>query len=433
MIPMRTHRHLFRSSLALAAAVLGHFAAYADDWPQWRGSNREGVWKETDALQTFPADSLPIRWRVPCGNGWSSPVIANGRVSLLDAVLESPKATERIRAFDAATGQELWKYEYEAKYPEWAFDPTQMMGPYSTTVADSGRVYSLGAIGQLHCLDAAGGHVVWSKDLTQEYQCESFSGCCPSPIIEGDLLIVVVGGKPDACIIAFDNTTGKEVWKALSDTWTYSSPIIITANGKRQLIEWTQGGVNSLDPATGAVYWRLPLVTSGDTTVPTPVRQGDHLLVSGLMLKLDPDRPAAEFDWPARRTVSNRTLSNTSTPVIQGDYVYSAKVGGLLVCLDARTGQQVWETDKVTDLAGGAAIHITLNGDSALLFNDRGELIRAKLTPEGYQELSRTRLIEPTFPFGGRNITWSAPSYANGHVFVRNHKELLCVSLEPTQ
>lgn len=421
------------SSFLIVTGALGSaMAVSAADWPQWRGPGRDAVWTETDIRQTFPADGLAVRWRQPCGNGWSSPVVADGRVFLLDAVLEKPTSTERIRAFDESTGELRWTHADDAKYPDWAFDPSQMMGPYSTPTVSEGRLYSLGATGRLNCLEAATGNVVWTRDLTALYEAESFSGCCPSPLIEGDLLIQVLGGKPDACIVAFNKNTGDEVWKSLSDTWTYSSPIVIAAGGKRQLIEWTQGGVNSLDPLTGAVYWRLPLITSGDTTVPTPVHRGALLLVSGLMVKLTDDPPGAEFLWPERRTVSNRTLSNTSTPVILGDYVYSARTGGRFVCLKAETGEQVWETDKVTDQAGGAAIQITPNGDSALLYTDRGELLRARLSPAGYEELSRTKLIEPTFPFGGRNVTWSLPAFANRHVLVRNHKELVRLSLEPS-
>jgi outer membrane protein assembly factor BamB len=114
---------------------------------------------------------------------------------------------------------------------------------------------------------------------------------------------------------------------------------------------------------------------------------------------------------------------------LQGDHLYSAKSSGELVCLEASTGKQVWESTRVTDLKNGASIHLTLNGNSVLLYTDKGELIRAQLTSQGYREMSRVALLEPTMPFGDRKVAWPPPAYANGHIFVRNGKELICASL----
>jgi hypothetical protein len=127
--------------------------------------------------------------------------------------------------------------------------------------------------------------------------------------------------------------------------------------------------------------------------------------------------------------LDRRILSNTSTPLLKGDYVYSAKSGGEFVCLDARSGEQVWATEKVTRLKSGASVHVTPNGDVAWLFTDEGDLIRARLTPKGYEELGRAHLLEPTTPFFGNPMAWVPPAFANRHVFARNDKELLCASL----
>ena len=248
--------------------------------------------------------------------------------------------------------------------------------------------------------------------------------------LDGVDLIVFTGGKPGACVVALDKNTGKEAWKALDDSVSNSSPIIIAAGGTRQLIVWTGESVTSLDPAMGNTYWRERLVTSNNDAISTPVCHKNLLLISGLMLELDGERPAAAVLWPESKAVSRRVLSNTSTPLLRGDHLFSARSSGELVCLESRTGRQVWETDKVTDLKSGASIHITLNGDSVLLYTDKGELIRARLTPQGYDEISRTRLLEPTYSFGGRKCAWSPPAYANRHVFARNDKELICASLE---
>jgi outer membrane protein assembly factor BamB len=264
--------------------------------------------------------------------------------------------------------------------------------------------------------------------LAKDYQVE-FAPGAPSPLIDGDLLILFTGGKPNACVIALHKDSGKEVWKALNESLTFSSPIVITSGGKRQLIVWTQESVTSLDPATGKTYWRQRLLTSNEYAVSTPVCYKDKLLIGGLMFQLDSDKPAVKLLWPDSKAPSRRILSHTSTALFLGDYLFSAKSSGELVCLEASTGKQVWEAANVTDLKNGASIHLTANGDTVLLYTDKGELIRARLTAQGYKEICRVTVLEPTLPFGGRKVAWPPPAYANGHIFVRNGKELVCASL----
>ncbi len=406
----------------LTLPLLSPAALWADDWPQWRGPNRDCVYRETGLLQSFPAEGLKVRWRAPVGCGWSSPIVAQGRVYLTDSVVVKPQAKERVHCFDETSGKALWSHVYEAAYEEWAFDPKQEVGPVPTPIVRNGKVYTVGRRGDLFCLDAKTGDVLWQRKLEKDYQ-------AGSPLIEGELLILFYGGQPGACVIALHKDTGKEVWKALDETWTYSSPIVIFSGGKKQLIVWTQESVTSLDPATGKLYWRQKLLTSSEYAVSTPVVYQDRLLVGGLMFQLDPDKPAAKVLWPDSKAPARRVLSHTSTALFQGDHVFSAKSSGELICLEASTGKQVWETAKVTDLKNGASIHLTANGDSVLLYTDKGELIRARLTAQGYQEISRVKLLEPTFPFGGRKVAWPPPAYANRHIFVRNSKELICSCL----
>jgi outer membrane protein assembly factor BamB len=403
-------------------------AARADDWPQWRGPLRDSVWREAGLLQTFPAEGLHVRWRVSAGWGFASPVVAQGRVYLADSEVKKPRAKERLRCLDETTGKALWTHDYEVDYEDWAFDPAQEIGPVATPIANAGKVYALGRVGDLFCFDAQNGDVVWQKNLQKDYQV-GFAPGAPSPLIDGERLILFIGGKRGACVVALHKDTGKEVWKALDDTLTFSSPIIIASGGKQQLIVWTQESVTSLNPATGKAWWRQRLLTGKDYAVSTPVFQNDHLLIGGLMFQLDADKPAAKVVWPDSTAPARRIFSHTSTALLRDDLVFSAKSSGELLCLDARTGAQVWQSTKVTDLKNGASIHITMNGDSALLYTDRGELIRARLTRKGYEELARARVVEPTMPFGGRKLTWSPPAYANGHVFARSGKELVCASL----
>ncbi|MSU33727.1 MAG: hypothetical protein EXS36_01170 [Pedosphaera sp.] len=221
--------------------------------------------------------------------------------------------------------------------------------------------------------------MLWEKNLAKEYEVRVLQ-CRPSPLIEGNLLIVFTGAKPGASVIALDKRTGKEIWKALDDPVSNSSPLIIVAGGKHQLIVWSDASVTSLNPATGETYWREPMVTSNNDSIPTPVVQNNRLLIAGLMLTLNADRPTASVLWPENRAASKRILSNTSTALLLGDFVYSARSSGELVCLEAETGQQVWQTNTVTDLKNGASIHLTPNGDAVFLFTDKGDLIRARLT-----------------------------------------------------
>jgi outer membrane protein assembly factor BamB len=408
--------------------MLAACAAQAEDWPQFRGPRRDGTWNETGLLKTFLADGLKIRWRAPVRWGWSSPVVAQGRVIVLDAELIKPSAKERIHCFEEATGKPLWTFAYEATYSEWAFVPGQENGPCATPIVELGRVFTVGINGHVHCLDARTGTVLWERNLRKGYEVRDHS-CRPSPLIEGNLLIVFTGAKPGACVLALDKKSGKEVWKAMDEPASSSSPFVVVAGGKRQLIVWTDASVTSLNPATGETWWREPMVTSGNDSIPTPVVQKNRLLISGLMFVLNDKQPTATVLWPTNRAPAKRLLSNTSTPMLHGDHVYSAKSSGELVCLDAGTGALVWQTNTVTTLKSGASIHLTPTPAAVLLFTEQGNLIRAQLTSQGYREESRAHLIEPTTPFGGRNCAWAPPAFANRHVFARNEKELVCASL----
>ncbi|MBI4607096.1 MAG: PQQ-binding-like beta-propeller repeat protein [Planctomycetes bacterium] len=386
------------------------------------------MWAEREVLETLPPEGLKLRWRHPVARGFSSPVVAGGRVYVTDAELLEPRVRESFFCLDAESGAVLWRHSADADYPEWIFLPDQRRGPGSTPIVHGGKVHALGGFGHLVCLDAAKGELIWERDLRHEHKLRDLP-LDASPLIEGDRLIVFIGGRPGAAVVAFDRATGRELWRALDESSTHSSPVVIGAGGARQLILWTQESVVSLDPANGAVLWREPLPTSADHAVATPVFQEGRLLVAGLMFGLEAARPAATVAWPQTRAVARRVLSNTSTALILEGHVYSARSPGTFVALDATSGEQVWETDAVTDLKTGASIHVTRNGGSAVLFTDKGELIRERLSPGGYEERGRVRLIEPTWPFAGRNVAWAAPAFANRCVFARNDEEVLCASL----
>ena len=423
---MKSARSLFIAAFAWLGA-----AACADDWPQFRGPNRDGVWNETGVMQTFPAEGLKLRWRVPVGSGLSSPIVSGGRVFLCDAERKKPRAWERVHCLDEKTGRLLWTHSDEVNYPDWAFDPSNPAGPDATPIAAGGKIFALGKNARLVCLGASDGAVLWQRDLMKDYGLTEFSGTTPSPLIEGGLLILVIGAKPDACVIALDKDTGKEIWRALDDTWTYSSPTVISSGGKRQLIVLTPEAVTSLDPATGKTWWREKRATRGDFTAACPVFHNDLLFAGFIMFRLSADKPDATVLWPeANVSYTRRIVSQTSIPLIRGGCVFSDKSYGHLVCLDALTGKPVWQNEEVTDKKNGATQQLFPNGDSTLIFTNEGNLIRARLGVDGYSEISRVHFIEPTYLFGGHKVVWPLPAFANRHVFARNGVELICSSLE---
>ena len=247
----------------LLVLVVKAVSARTSEWPQFRGPGRDGVGNETGIMQSFPPGGLKISWRMPVGRGWSCAVVAQGRVYVTDVQIERRTATERVFCFAESNGKLLWSHEYAVDYPDWAFSP-DAGGPRATPIIRDGKVFTLGALGDLLCLDAVKGVVLWEKKLARDYQVKEFTGITASPLIEDKFLIFYICGKPAACVVAFDMDSGKEAWRALDDSFTYSSPIVVTEGGRRQLIVWTQEAVTSLDPRTGKIWWREQLHTLGD-------------------------------------------------------------------------------------------------------------------------------------------------------------------------
>lgn len=406
------------------------------DWPQWRGPNRDGVWHESDLIERFDGPELTPLWRVEIGSGYCGPTVAKGRVYVTDRVIK-PKQVERVHCFDARTGQRVWEHAYQCKYRNVSYDA----GPRASVLVNDGRAYSLGTMGHLHCFDAADGTVLWKKNLAKEYAIEMpVWGIAASPVIEGDQLICQIGGKDGACLIGLDKRTGSERWRALDDPASYSAPIVIDQNGVRVLACWTGDHVSGLNPKTGKVYWRVPFKPSRMVIgVATPVWDEDHLLVSSffdgaLLLRLTSDEkgPRAEKVWHRHGQSEKKTQglhAMITTPLMMDGYIYGVGSYGELRCLDRRTGDRVWESLDVMPRARWATAHMVRQGQRVWLFNERGELIISRLSPAGFEEISRAKLIEPTLLQLRRRggVCWSHPAFADGHVFARNDEALLCV------
>ncbi|MHC4071466.1 MAG: PQQ-binding-like beta-propeller repeat protein [Planctomycetota bacterium] len=423
-----------KSIISITIGILLNVQVFAADWPQWRGPGRDGVWREQGIVRNL--EGLSVLWRVDIANGYSGPTVAEGQVFITDR-MTSPDQVERVHCFDAATGRQLWSHTYECKYQKVGYPD----GPRAGVTISDGRAYSLGTTGRLFCFDAANGDVVWDKDIKAEYGIKlPIWGIAAAPLAEDDLLIVHIGGENNACLVAFDKVTGEEKWRALDDRASYSAPIIIKQAGKRVLVCWTGDSVAGLDPAKGKLYWQHPFKPSKMVlNIATPVFENGYLFVSGfydgsLLLKVDPDRLAVEKVW-RRKGASERDTDSLhcciSTPVIQGDYIYGVDSYGEFRCLDLHTGDRVWESLEPVPKDRWSNIHIVRREDKVWMFNERGELIISKLSPKGFEELSRAKIIEPTEGQLGRRggVCWSHPAFAYKRIYARNDRELLCIDL----
>ncbi len=435
----RASSHCFCGLFLLAVAVVlcvGVVPTEAAEWPQWRGPNRDGVWAEQGVLERFAGPQLPIRWRAKIGTGYSGPTVAAGRVFVTDRATERGQR-ERVHCFDAHSGQSIWSYSYECRYKKVGYPA----GPRAAVTIDSGRAYALGTMGHLHCFDAPSGEVLWKRDLNKEYEIRMpIWGIAAAPLIEDDLVILHIGGKGNACLVALEKTTGRERWRTLEDGASYSAPIVVEQAGRRVLVCVTEQRVVGLDPLTGKLHWRHPFKPTRMTiTIATPVLHNGYLFVTSfydgaLLLKLASDELTVEQVW--RRLGPNERQTDAlhcciSTPILEGNHIYGVDSYGELRCLDLMTGDRVWEDLTATPKARWSNIHMVRNGQKIWMFNERGELIISTLSPAGFREISRTKLIEPTkaqlSQRGG--VCWSHPAFAYKRIYARNDEELVCADL----
>ena len=365
-------------ALACATSILvGTIQTRADDWPEFRGKGRLGVWHETGLLEEFPAEGLKVLWRTPIKAGFAGPAVADGRVFVTDfEATHGMRGVERALALDEATGALLWRKDYAEDYGvdrlQWGFD--------------------------------------W--------------GFASAPLVDGPRLICFVGGPENARVVAFDKMTGEEIWRALDSEADLgvAQPIIIEAGGARQLIVWNPEEVVSLDPVNGEFYWRQPYTVGGAMTVATPVQVASQLFFTTfydgpLMLTLNQDRPGATVAWKGSSNSEIQTdglHAVLATPIIEGGYIYGICSYGQLRGLNAETGERLWETQEATtERRRWVSGFLVRNGDRVLINNDRGDLIIALLRPSGYEEVSRTHLIKPTSRPGNRRelryVSWVHP------------------------
>ena len=426
--------------IALAWVGSATTAALGDDWPQWRGPTRDGLWKETGIVEELPPGQLPYAWTAEIGPGYSGPTVAMGCVYVMDRQPKDRDATERIHCFDSQTGKSLWVVDYAADYRI-----SYTAGPRASVTIDQGKAYCVGAMGHFHCLDAKSGAVIWKRDLQKDFDIQMpIWGIAASPLIYEDLVVQQVCGAAGACMVAFDKQTGKELWRALKDRGAYSSPILIRQADQDVLVCWTGDSLSGLDPRTGKVLWGHPFPPSRmPIGVGDPALFGEQLFVSSfydgsLMVRVPKDKISSEVLWRAvgpdeQHTQSLHAMIGTS--ILEGDLIYGTDSYGEFRCLDGLTGERIWEDTKAVPRARWATIHMVRQADRVWMFNERGELLITKLSRQGLEILSRSQLIPPTRDQLGQRggVCWSHPAFAEKSIFARNDRQLVRVYLGETK
>ena len=412
-----------------------------DDWPQGRGESRDGVWSESGVHTTLPS-SADVKWEAEIGAGYSGPTVANGKVYVMDRMTE-PEAIERVLCFDAESGEQIWKHQYESTYRIG-----YPAGPRASVTVHDSLTYCHGAMGQLTCLDAEKGKVVWEKDLDKEYSIANRDrklnrmpiwGMTCSPIIYKNLVILQIGAR-DAGVVAFDRMTGEEIWKATDDRGQYSSPVLIEQGQTDILVCWTGDSVCGIAAKDGNVHWQIPWKpVNMPIGCASPVVKGNHIFCTSfydgsMLIKFDSEKPTAEKVWHrigANEKQTEALHSIISTPIWLDDHIYGVDSYGEFRCLEAMTGKRIWEDQTAVPKSRWSTIHFVQNGQTIWMFNERGELISANLTPEKFNEISRLKIIEPTKKQLNRRggVCWSHPAFAMKSVFVRNDNRLIRVSL----
>lgn len=385
--------------------------AYAD-WPQWLGPDRTGISTETGFLKTWPKDGPEVLWKRNLGKGFSGISVADGRVFTMFAEGDD----EFVVCLNEESGDEIWRFRTGGMFEEWQGGD----GPRSQPTVDGERVYVLGAGGRLYALTAANGETIWTVDLV-----DGLGGRFPrfgfstSPLVEGDFLFLEAATR-DGTFLALHRKDGKVAWASQNDVASYSSPIALDLAGARQVVYFSGDAVAGLSPVDGSLFWRYPWKTSYDLNIATPIFvPPDRIFISSgydhgaalLRIESGGDGFSVTRVWESRRM-----KNHFGTSVLVGDYIYGFD-NVILKCIEARTGKEQW---KHRGYGKGALIYA--DGHLVLL-SDNGRLALAQATPDGFMEKAGVQVLD------GRS--WTMPTLANGRVFVRDMRKIVCLDLSP--
>ncbi|NBV20697.1 MAG: hypothetical protein EBS05_01690 [Proteobacteria bacterium] len=419
------------SSLLLAALAAAALTGSAADWPQWRGPLRTGFVAPGEKLPTALPAEPKVLWRAKVGEGFASPVVAGGKIFVLD----NQGGKETLRAFDAVKGAELWRAEVDDAVGDKQGPP----GPRCTPLVDGDRVYAQSVKGELHCRNVADGKLLWRKNYVQDFaavfigetgqaQGATRHGNTGSPLIDGDWLIALAGGTNGAGVVALEKKTGKPVWTSQNDQAAYSAPIVATLSGVKQVIAFTCDGLIGLNFADGKLLWRIPLKTQFSRHVTTPVVVDDIVVIASHTLGLigtKVTKTGAEFT-ATQAWASKEAAINYSSPVVVGKHLYCVGPNKNLICVDVPAGKVAWSQDGVfTSDKNKAVGYFIVLGANILVSTDSGQLVLFAAEPAAYRELGRAQVCAST---------WSGPAYSDGKLYhrdgVKTGGELLCVELK---
>jgi outer membrane protein assembly factor BamB len=396
---MKSKRVLLAGVLLLSALAVEAMGQAGANWPQWRGPNRDGVSKETGLLKQWPAEGPALVWKATgAGRGYSSFSVANGLLYTMGLRGER----EFVIAFDITTGKEAWATPHGG-----AFRNDRGDGPRGTPTIDGDKVYALGGDGDLSCLDARTGKIIWTKNVLREFGASNITwGISESPLVMGNKVLVNAGGT-NASIVALNKTNGAVIWKSQSDEAGYSSAIPLQINGGTQVIFFTAARAVGLDINDGRLLWEYSKPANRTANVATPIVRGNRVFISsdygtgGGVVEIKPDNKAQEIYF------TKDMRNHHSSSVLVGDYLYGFS-GSVLTAMKFDTGEVVWRDRSV-----GKGSLVYADGD-LYLFSENGVVGLAEAVPSGYSEKGRFRIQQGSLP------TWSHPVVVGGRLYLRD-------------
>ena len=390
-------------TLSLSTAVSNRAA---DDWPQWRGRNRDGISSERGLLKSWPQGGPPLAWRIDgAGDGYSSFAVAQGRLFTLGA----RAGTEYVMAFDEATGKKVWETAHGSR-----FSNDQGDGSRGTPVIDGNRMFALGASGDLSCLETATGKVVWKMNVLERFRGGNIRwGLSESPLVLEDR-VLVNAGAPGASIVALRKTDGSVIWQSGDDDAGYSSAVLHPIGGIPQAIFFTAQRVIGIDTRDGRQLWSYNRVANRTANIATPVVRGDRVFVSSdygtgaALLQLTPSGKGINA---TEVYFTNDMRNHHASSVLVGDHLYGFS-SAILTAMRFDSGAVAWRDRSV---GKGSVVFAD---DRLYLFSERGVVGLAEATPQGYREHGRFELKTGSAP------TWSHPVVANGRLFLRDQSAI---------
>ena len=379
-------------------------------WTDFRGPNRDGRYEEMEITTNWPAQGLPAVWKQPIGVGYASFVVADGRAY----TIEQRRSKEVATAYDVETGRELWAQGWNAQFADSTGD-----GPRATPTWDNGRIYVLGATGELRCLDAKTGAVTWGKNILKENGAENLPwAMAASPLIVDDKVIVLPGGTSGSSVVAYNKNTGAPVWKALNDRQGYVSPMLVTLAGRKQVIVVTSSRIVGLAPENGAVLWSQDWDTDMGINVSQPivVDQNRFFISSGYgkgaaLVQID----GKGNSFSARVLWENINMKNKfNSSVLHQGHIYGLDEG-ILSCVDVNTGERKWKGGRY------GYGQVLLASGHLIVMSDSGELVLVKASPDQHTEVARFAALQ--------GKTWNYPAIAGGRLLVRNATEMAAFNI----